>query len=398
MHVAIKPDAQTRISMLGQMAEFDLDGDATTSKLTHSKADFLARSIYQVKRPDGPMTVMRTMQSSACERNCRYCAFRAGRNHTPRLSLSPDEMAACFDKMYRADIVRGLFLSSGIIGGGVKTMDPMLATAELLRQKYAYRGYLHLKIMPGAQPAQIEQALRWADRVSINLEAVDDDRLAYLAPQKNMHTELLSVIETVDQMTRTWEPHRKRPSMVTQFVVGPAGESDSDLLGLTSRLYCAGSLARAYYSGFNPVEDTPLEAAPATLDIRQHRLYQADWLLRFYGFSFEDLPFDPAGNLLHTEDPKLVWARQYLLEAPVEVNQAQRSQLLRVPGIGPRSVEAILRARRQGALRDLSTLRTLGVVVKRAAPFILMDGQRPPHQLRLWKPDTSSTVENELTP
>jgi len=395
MYIATKPDAQTRISMLGDMSTFDLDGEpATSTEISRNKADFLARSIYQVKRSDGPMTVMRTLQTSVCERNCRYCCFRSGRGSTPRLSLSPDEMASCFDKMYRADVVRGLFLSSGVVGGGVKTMDPMLATAELLRGKYTYKGYLHLKIMPGAEAAQVEQAMRLADRVSVNLEAVDDRRLAYLAPQKSLHNELLSVMNSVHKIAAGWEPWNKRPSLVTQFVVGPAGESDSELLGFASRLYRSGNLVRAYYSRFSPVDDTPLAGEPSTAPIREHRLYQADWLLRFYGFSFADIPFDEHGNLLHAEDPKLVWASRHLLNEPIEVNQADRRQLLRVPGIGPRSVEAILRARRQSRLRDLYDLRALGATAKRAAPFVLIDGHRPPRQLRLWKPGTLETINN----
>ncbi len=385
MHVAIRPDAQQRIELLGQMAGFDLDGEPTPStSLTKSKADFLAQSIYQVKRPDGPMTVMRTMQTSVCERNCRYCCFRADRDSTRRVSLSPDELAGTFDKMVRAQVVRGLFLSSGVVGGSVRTMDPMLATAELVRKKYAYRGYLHLKLMPGAEQAQIEQAMRLADRVSINLEAVDDLRLAYLAPQKSLHGELLSVISQVRQIGANQEPWVKRPSLVTQFVVGPAGESDRDLLHLAAGLYHRAGLARAYYSGFNPVAGTPLADQPSTDPMRQHRLYQADWLLRFYGFAAIELPFDDRGNLPSYTDPKLAWARIHLVDSPVEVNRAGRSQLLRVPGIGPRSADAILRARRQGRLRDLAALRTLGVVTGRAAPFVLLDGHRPAQQLRLW--------------
>jgi predicted DNA-binding helix-hairpin-helix protein len=263
-------------------------------------------------------------------------------------------------------------------------MDPMLATVELLRHKYAYRDYIHLKIMPGAERAQVEQALQLADRVSVNLEGANPERLASLAPRKDFEGELLEAMRWVRGISRAQGPLVKRPSMVTQFVVGPAGESDRELLTTVDRLYRHLKLARAYYSGFNPVPDTPLAGAARTPAIRQHRLYQADWLLRFYHFALDELPFDPGGALPVEVDPKLAWARQHLSERPVEVNRAGRRELLRVPGIGPRSADAILRARRQGCLRDLASLRTLGALADRAAPFVLLDGKRPPLQLSFW--------------
>jgi len=385
MLVVTPRDVQQKMRLLDQVASLDRDGEPGLTPTQPTKADFLAGSIYQVQRPDGPMTVMRTVQTSACERNCRYCAFRAGRSAMARVSFTPDELAHGFDCMQRAGVVRGLFLSSGVVGGGVRTMDPMLATAELLRHKYAYHGYVHLKIMPGAQRAQIEQAMQLADRVSVNLESVDAGRLASIAPDKDFEGELLSAVRQVNEIVNAREPGAKVPSMVTQFVVGAAGETDQELLTTVDRLYRRMNLARAYYSGFNPVPDTPLEDAPPTPLVRERRLYQADWLLRFYGFALRELPFDPHGSLPSGTDPKLAWAhRSHLAERPVEVNRLSRAYLLRVPGIGPRSADAILRARRQGTLRSLADLRALGAVTGRAAPFILLDGHRPPRQLSFW--------------
>jgi predicted DNA-binding helix-hairpin-helix protein len=172
----ITPDAGQKLELLAQLAGLDCEGEpestagqAALRRRQEAKRDFLAGAVVQVQRPDGPMTVLRTLQTSACEQNCYYCPFRAGRSSMPRVRFSPDELAGEFDRMQRAGVVRGLFLSSGIVGGGVKAMDPMLATVELLRAKYQYSGYVHLKIMPGAEPAQVEQALRLADRVSVNL-------------------------------------------------------------------------------------------------------------------------------------------------------------------------------------------------------------------------------------
>ncbi len=330
------------------------------------------------------MTVLRTMQSSACEKDCRYCPFRAGRNNMRRVTFSPAELAAEFNRIQRAGLVKGLFLSSGIIGGGLKTMDPILDTAAILRQKYNYRGYIHLKIMPGAEQAQVEQAMRLADRISINLEGANSRRLAHLAPQKNMQTDLLPAMRWYKDLERTLPAVVKRPSMVTQFVIGPAGESDRELLTGVEWLYRRRSLSRAYYSAFSPMPDTPLANAPRPPAMRQHRLYQADWLLRFYGFQADELPFAADGNLPLTLDPKLMWAQAHLAAAPVEVNRATRTDLLRVPGIGPGSAQAILQARSRGRLRHLSDLKILGAVAKRAAPFILLNGRRPPRQLSLF--------------
>jgi predicted DNA-binding helix-hairpin-helix protein len=300
------------------------------------------------------------------------------------VGFSPDELAREFDRMQRASVVKGLFLSSGSVGGGAKSMDPMLSTVELLRRKYAYRGYIHLKIMPGAERAQVERAFSLADRVSVNLEGANARRLASLAPRKNFEGELLEAMGWVREIAQAQGPMTKTPSLVTQFVVGPAGESDRELLATVDQLYREVKLARAYYSGFNPVPDTPLAGAARTPAIREHRLYQADWLLRFYGFALEDLPFDPNGALPSDMDPQVAWAHQHLAGQPVEINRASRRELLRVPGIGPRSADAILRARRQGRLRDLGHLRTLGAVASRAAPFVLLDGHRPPQQLGFW--------------
>jgi len=174
------------------------------------------------------------------------------------------------------------------------------------------------------------------------------------------------------------------PSSTTQFVVGAADESDVELLSTTEYLHRQVGLARAYFSGFAPVPDTPLEDHPPTPPLREHRLYQSSFLVRDYGFTVEELPFDASGNLPLDSDPKLAWARRHLTHAPVEVNAADRRTLLRVPGIGPQGVERLLRERRRGRLRGLSDLRKLGIIAQRAAPFILLDGTRPIHQLSLW--------------
>jgi predicted DNA-binding helix-hairpin-helix protein len=284
--------------------------------------------------------------------------------------------------MYELGLVKGVFLSSGLVGSGIKTQDTLIATAELLRQTYGFRGYLHVKIMPGAEREQVAETMRWANRVSLNLEAPNQNRLALLAPRKEFSGELLQRLKWIQDL-RMQRPDIA-PSTTTQFVVGPAGESDLELLSTCSYLYRNLGLARAYFSGFSPVVDTPLENYPPIALRREQRLYQASFLLRDYGFDVEDMPFDQNGKLPLSEDPKLAWAKRHLQDAPIEINTADREMLLRVPGIGPKSADRILRARRDGMLKSISDLRNLGIATKRMLPFVLLNGRQSPSQLSLW--------------
>ena len=339
--------------------------------------------------PNGQrIKLLKTLLTSACERDCYYCPFRAGRD-TRRATFQPEEFARMFMALATKGIAEGMFLSSGVAGGGVRTQDRLLDTADILRNKLGFRGYLHLKIMPGAERAQVERAMQLADRVSVNLEAPNSQRLSRLAPHKQFIEELLQPLKWVDEIRRTQPPpphpsrdtrHPHWPSSVTQFVAGGAGESDLELLATTDYLYRNLHLKRAYYSRFNPIPNTPLENQPPTPPIREQRLYQASFLLRDYGFELEELPFEAGGKLPVQNDPKQAWAMRNLSEHPLEVNRAERHELLRVPGIGSKGAEAILRARRQERLRDLSALRALGVLVGRAAPFLLLDGKRAAYQ------------------
>ena len=342
----------------------------------------ISESIHMAAMPGGKrLPMLKTMLTSACERDCYYCPFRAGRDFR-RATFSPDEMASAVDQIVRKGIAQGLFLSSGIAAGGPRTQDRLIASVEILRQKYAFAGYVHLKLMPGAEEDQIRRAMQIANRVSINLEAPNTDRLARIAPHKIMIDELVRPLRIVENIRR--EKGGRGPSQVTQFVVGGADETDVEILKTVSYLHREVRLARAYFSAFRPLRDTPLENHAPTDPLREHRLYQSDFLLRQYGFTFDDFVFDPSGNLPLDVDPKIAWAQKHLSHRPVELNRAAREDLLRVPGIGPKGVATILAARRQGRLRDLVHLRQLGVLSDRAAPFILLDGRRPAYQTRLW--------------
>jgi predicted DNA-binding helix-hairpin-helix protein len=377
-------DAVEKLKLLGPATCFEPAEEVAGARrpVSQQRADHLAECVHNAVMPGGKrIALLKTLLTSACERDCHYCAFRQGRDFR-RATFSPDELARLFMQLHRSGIAQGIFLSSGVAGGGPNTEERLIATAQILRQRYEFRGYIHLKIMPGAERDQIEIAMRLADRVSVNLEAPNTRRLSCLAPHKTFDEELLQRLRWIEDIRRG-RPGRW-PSSTTQFVVGASDESDVELLTTTEFLHREVGLARTYFMAFTPVPDTPLEDHPPTSPWREHRLYQASFLLRDYGFTAEELPFDPGGNLPLESDPKLAWARRYLPQAPVEVNTAGRQELLRVPGIGPKGANRILVARRQGKLRHLSDLGKLGIVTKRTAPFVLLDGRRPPRQLSLW--------------
>jgi predicted DNA-binding helix-hairpin-helix protein len=382
-------EAIEKLRLLGPAAQFEPaeDVDLLGHQIRPPRAPLdLGKCVSYATLPGGRrIPMLKTLVSSACEMNCRYCAFRAGRD-TRRATFSPDELAALSHRLWQQGVVQGVFLSSGLIGGGLLTQDKIIAAAELLRRKYHFPGYLHLKVMPGAEREQIAETMRWANRVSVNLEAPNQRRLAVLAPRKDFSSALFQRLRWIHELRQAMPPGAgRRPSVTTQFVVGAVGETDVELLMTSAFLYRNLQLARTYFSGFSPVPDTPLQDQPPIELQREHRLYQASFLLRDYGFDVEELPFTQAGNLPLNVDPKMAWAQHHLQEEPVEVNTADRLSLLRIPGIGPKSADRILSARRQGALNDLIHLRKLGISVKRAAPFLLLDGRRPPRQLGLWE-------------
>ena len=332
--------------------------------------------------------LLKAMLTTACERNCNYCAFRARRDYR-RVTFKPDELAKTFIDAHHAGWVDGLFLSTGIFAGGVHTQDKLLDTAAILREKYRFHGYLHLKIMPGAEFEQVRRAMQLANRISANLEAPNQGHLSYLAPQKDFEGELLQPLRWAQEI-RTSENSRPSAwsngwaSTSTQFVVGPAGESDLELLGTVATLFSNLRLQRAYFEAFNPIADTPFENLRPETPLRQQRLYQASYLLRDYGFDLEEMPFQSDGQLPHDRDPKQAYADLHYHEHPVEINQVAREHLLRIPGIGQHSADAIIQARRKCRLRDVGQLRRLGILAERSSPYILLDGKRPPRQTALF--------------
>ncbi|MBX3011695.1 MAG: helix-hairpin-helix domain-containing protein [Caldilineaceae bacterium] len=390
MNFKVAPDAYQKLSLLDNALDFEPAGNEphhaaltpTPVERVRERTPKALPCISEVSTPTGPKPLLKAMMTTACERNCFYCPFRAGRNKTQRVTFSPDEMAQSFHTLQRAQVVDGLFLSSGIIKGSTTTQDKIIDTAEILRKRYQYQGYLHLKIMPGAEYDQIRRAMQLANRVSVNLEGATEARLQQLAPKKDYWQELFQRLQWISQLRKQ---ESLRASVVTQFVVGAVGDTDVELLDVSEKLYHQLGLQRTYYVAFHPVSQTPFETVAPSSKQREHRLYQASFLLRDYGWSMEELAFEPTGNLGLAVDPKEAWAAAHLHQAPIEINRASRAELLHIPGIGPKSADAILANRRQQKFTELAHLRAVGVHdPARATPYILLNGRRPMQQLSLF--------------
>lgn len=370
-------DLEGKLEVLAGSAKYDVCAPCCTSqrgpweKQPGRVGRVESLPISHAVLPDGrSVSLFKVLQSNACERSCYYCANRAQAN-CRRTTFKPEELARLFFEFYRRNYVEGLFLSSGIVRSPDYTMELMLRTVEILRTRYQYAGYVHLKTLPGTSQGLIERAGELADRTSVNLEAPRQERLDTIAPEKQLRTEILQPMRIIK---RVHDAGHFPAGMTTQLVVGAADETDEEILRSVSWLYRNLGLRRAYYSAFSPVPGSPLEGKPATPLVREHRLYQSDWLLKFYNFTFDELPFDEAGNLPLEEDPKMAWARRHPELFPVEVNAASPEQLLRVPGIGPRSARRICSVRREHSLRSLRELQNMGVVTKRARNFLTIAG------------------------
>ncbi|HRA65349.1 MAG TPA: radical SAM protein [Caldilinea sp.] len=378
------PDPIQKLSLLDDATRFEPAGDQPVAEraAAASRPPKPLPCISEVSTPTGKKPMLKAMMTTACERNCFYCPFRAGRSKTPRITYTPDEMAKTYDTIQRAGLVEGLFLSSGIIKGGVTTQDKILDAAEILRKHYNYRGFIHLKVMPGAEYDQVRRAMQLADRVSINLEGATAERLAALAPKKDFWNELFPRLQWISELRRK---EGLRASVVTQFVVGAVGDTDLELLHTSDHLYNQLGLRRTYFMAFHPVSQTPFESLTPVSQQREFRLYQASFLLRDYGWNLEDMPFLRDGNLPLDIDPKLAWAKENLTETPVEVNRADRGELLRVPGIGPTTADAIVATRRRQRIREPGHLRALGLRdVGKATPYLLLDGKMAARQMSLF--------------
>ena len=373
-------DQRRRVAILREAAVLDRDG---------------AVGITQVRVPGrGSTNLMRVMQTNACSLSCGYCPTFCG-GKVRRTALAPEEVARTFMDAHRAGLAQGLFLTSGVPGRAVRATDRMLAALALLRQRERFDGYIHIKLLPGAEPAQVDEAARLASRISVNLEGPSDLYVRQLAREKDFSGDLLPKLERAG---RAFQEARhaqaagargRAGSVTTQFVVGAVGERDREILAVVARLERRELLHHAHFSAFQPVVGTPMEGRPPTPARRELRLYQADHLLRDYGFRFDELAFEDDGNLSLDHDPKTAWALAHPEHFPLEIMRAPRELLVRVPGIGPLASRRLVAARRQATMRFAGDLRGAGVDVARAGWFLTLRGRRlaealPPQQLRLF--------------
>lgn len=329
------------------------------------------------------ISLLKVLMSNACAYDCAYCLNRRS-NDTPRTTFRPRELADLTISFYRRNYIEGLFLSSAVVGTPDYTCELMLQTLYILRREYRFGGYIHVKAIPGADETLIRELGLLADRMSVNIELPSNDSLKRLAPQKTKESILAPMTRIRDGIRENAHDlvkYRSAPQFVpggqsTQMIIGATPESDRRILQLTEGLYKKYSLKRVFYSAYIPlVEDRNLPAlntAPPLL--REHRLYQADWLLRFYGFTAGEILDDAHPDFNPVLDPKCNWAVNHPEEFPVEVNRAPYEKLLRVPGIGVLSAKRIVRVRRETKL-DFDGLKRIGVVLKRASYFITCQGK-----------------------
>ena len=364
-------EIQDKLETLAAAARFDICSYNGVHEVNRAPSRF----IFQAAMPGGgSISLFKVLLTNVCTNDCAYCVNQVGRD-IRRTSFIPEELARLFMQLYSQKLVQGLFLSSGVAGNACLTMESMIKTVEILRYRYKFQGYIHLKILPGASFDYVEEVCRLANRVSVNMEAPTVKHLSKLSSRKDLYQGILEPMHWVKKLKAAND--RLVPSgQTTQFVVGAAGETDRDILRTTTALYHELELRRVYFSAFRPVRDSPLEEQPPTLPLREHRLYQTDWLMRVYGFTYGEveLALGETGNLSLNRDPKLVIARKQPWLFPVDVNTAGYDELLRVPGIGPASAKRIIETRRGHSIFSMEQLRKMRMSVKKALPYIWFRG------------------------
>lgn len=329
------------------------------------------------------ISLLKVLMSNACAYDCKYCVNRRS-NDTPRASFTPRELADLTIQFYRRNYIEGLFVSSGVLKTPDYTCEQMIETLRILREEYRFSGYIHAKAIPGADSALISRLGMLADRMSVNIELPSQSSLQLLAPDKSKHSILAPmgyIQNRIQENSTDMVKYQHAPKFVpagqsTQMIVGATPDTDFQILNLTEGLYKKYQLKRVFFSAYMPVAENALLPAMGTKPplLREHRLYQADWLLRFYGFTANEL-LDPAHQSFNPYiDPKCNWALNHMENFPMDVNHAPYDDLLRVPGIGVTGAKRIVTARRSSSL-NFDGLKKLGVVLKRAQYFITCGGK-----------------------
>jgi predicted DNA-binding helix-hairpin-helix protein len=361
-------DTIERLRVLSEDSRYDLACACGTGKDEHRKRGYDGKWLYPVVLPQGGYTVLlKTLLSNACSNDCKYCPLRADTD-VRRCTLQPEEVTRIFMEYHRRKKVFGLFLSSAVINNADYTMDKINTVARLLRYRHNFRGYIHLKVIPGASDAAIEDALSLSTSVSLNMETPGREHFALLSDKKDYEKDILHPLKLMGKLTGRGMKF-SRVKCTTQFIVGAADETDSEIIRYMSGLYNRLNFKRVYFSAYQRglgKPDIPGErqfrADPEEAFVREHRLYQVDFLVRKYGFKGDEIILDKSGNLRLDKDPKEVWADNHPEFYPVRVNTSDRESLLRVPGLGPASIDRIIRMRNG---RKLSRPEDFGIKGKR---------------------------------
>jgi putative DNA modification/repair radical SAM protein len=366
-------DVQSKLRILADAAKYDASCASSGSNRKRPEGGIgngAGIGICHSYTPDGRcVSLLKILLTNYCIYDCSYCVNRVS-SDTPRARFTPQEVVSLTLEFYKRNYIEGLFLSSGVIQDGDYTMEELVEVARSLREDHGFGGYIHLKAVPGASKELLLQAGRWSDRLSANIELPTQADLDRLAPAKSHQIIETSMVQIRDGMEEAKDSRQRFANgQSTQMVIGATETPDAQILTAASRLYKNFGLKRVYYSGFSPIPYAdgrlPVDRVPL---VREHRLYQADWLLRFYGFDVSELTQN--ANLSLEQDPKLEWALRNRHRFPVDVNTAAKAELLRVPGFGVRNVQRILQIRRYSRIR-LADLARLRVPLKKASPFIV---------------------------
>lgn len=364
-----------KLAILSQDARYDLACACAVRPQEHRHRSKDNKWVYPIILPNGATTFLfKTLLFNECVNNCKYCPLRAG-SHIQRCRLVPEELAKAFLLYYKARKVSGLFLSSAVFGSPDKTMENINQVAIILR-RMNFRGYIHLKIIPGASESAIRQSVALADAVSLNIESPTEDSFRFLSTTKNFLSDIIRPIQLISRLTEKGSYYEK-VKHTTQFVVGASKETDKEIVWASGKLYNQLGLDRVYFSAYQrgagslelPGEHS--HVSNADLLSREHRLYQVDWLMRKYGFKADEIPFDADGNLSLDDDPKQAWAKLHPEFFPVNLNKDSRYRLLRVPGLGHVMVERIFAHRKDGRIiRSLAQLAKTNRVLAKSAEYI----------------------------
>ncbi len=375
--IVSKPGTREKLEILSADAQYDLACACSASKEESRKRSSDGKWIYPITLPNGGRSVLfKTLISNVCTNDCKYCPLR-GKMDIRRCSLGAEETVKVFLDYYERREVFGLFLSSGVCWSADATMEKLNRVARLLRKRYGFGGYIHLKIMPGASDAAIEEALGLANTVSLNIETPGEANLAKISNKKNYVRDIIEPIKLISRLAGRGAKH-ERVKQTTQFIVGAAGESDAEIVKYMWGLYDRLKMHRVYFSAYQKGlgdesmagEKVKLEE-PTDVFVREHRLYQVDFLMRKYGFKESDIVFGEEGNLSLGCDPKEAWAQRHPEAFPVDANKASEWELLRVPGLGPVTVRQILERRRKWRIRRIEDVGKVGVRLRKASEYLV---------------------------